>query len=410
MKAEILVEVKKEIQKMLDAGFIRPCRYAEWISNVVPVEKKDGRWRVAIDFRNLNSATPKDEYPMPVAETLINAAAGHKSDTSIASWCCRSMMVWKSGFLPQQKDVGCRNEVPEIEKLCLCLFFTCTKILLSAEIIVICKSDVIKHMLSAPVLKGRLGKWMFALSEFDIRYQPAKAVKGQALANLIAERINTGVAALSVRAWTMFFDGSVCEDGCGIGMLLVSPRGATYSFSIRLSTPCTNNVAEYEAICKGMELLLDAGAEAVEIFGDSKLVISQLTEEYKCESESLFPLWMQCRELMAQFSIEDATELRIWSLEKIKENKAKVARAYNKKVKPKKFQVGDLVWEAVLPLGTEDKMYDKWSPNWHGPYKVDQVLKGNAYMLKQMDGVKFPVAVNGQHLKKYFPSMWDDEQ
>jgi hypothetical protein len=76
----------------------------------------------------------------------------------------------------------------EIEKLCLCLFFTCTKlhhILLSAEVIVICKLDVIKHMLSAPVLKGQLGKWMFALSEFDIRYQPAKAVKGQALTDLI---------------------------------------------------------------------------------------------------------------------------------------------------------------------------------------------------------------------------------
>ncbi|KAK1594287.1 hypothetical protein QYE76_027248 [Lolium multiflorum] len=43
------------------------------------VEKKDGRWRVAIDFRDLNRATPKDEYPMPVAETLINAAAGHKN-------------------------------------------------------------------------------------------------------------------------------------------------------------------------------------------------------------------------------------------------------------------------------------------------------------------------------------------
>ena len=70
---------------------------------------------------------------------------------------------------------------PEIEKLCLCLFFTCPKlchILLSAETIVICESDVIGHMLSAPFLKGRLGKWMFALSEFDIRYQPAKAVKG----------------------------------------------------------------------------------------------------------------------------------------------------------------------------------------------------------------------------------------
>ena len=78
MKAEVLEEVKEEVQKMLDAGFIRPCRYAEWISSVVPVQKKDGRWRVCVDFRDLNRATPKDEYPMPVAETLINAAAGHK--------------------------------------------------------------------------------------------------------------------------------------------------------------------------------------------------------------------------------------------------------------------------------------------------------------------------------------------
>ena len=56
-------------------------------------------------------------------------------------------------------------------------------------------------------------------------------------------------------------------------------------------------------------------------------------------------------------NVEDLTELRLWSLEKIKENKAKVARAYNKRVNPKDFQVGDLVWEAVLPLGTKDKRF-----------------------------------------------------
>jgi hypothetical protein len=78
MKAEVLEEVKKEVEKMIEAGFIRTCRYAEWISSVVPVQKKDGRWRVCVDFRDLNRATPKDEYPMPVAEMLINAAAGHK--------------------------------------------------------------------------------------------------------------------------------------------------------------------------------------------------------------------------------------------------------------------------------------------------------------------------------------------
>jgi ribonuclease HI len=50
-----------------------------------------------------------------------------------------------------------------------------------------------------------------------------------------------------------------------------------------------------------MELLVEASAEAVEVLGGSKLVISQLTEEYRCESELLFLLWMQCRELMTRF-------------------------------------------------------------------------------------------------------------
>jgi ribonuclease HI len=50
-----------------------------------------------------------------------------------------------------------------------------------------------------------------------------------------------------------------------------------------------------------MELLFEAGAEAVEVFGDSKLVISQLTGEYRCKSKSLFPLCVQCHELMTQF-------------------------------------------------------------------------------------------------------------
>jgi hypothetical protein len=74
-------------------------------------------------------------------------------------------------FYLSRRMLDAETRYPEIGKLCLCLFFTCTKlrhILLSAETVVICKSNVIKNMLSAPVLKGRLGKWMFALSEFDI--------------------------------------------------------------------------------------------------------------------------------------------------------------------------------------------------------------------------------------------------
>jgi hypothetical protein len=71
--------IKEKIDRLLKDNFIRPCRYAEWISNIVPVEKKGSdKIRVCIDFRNLNRATPKDEYPMPIFDMLIIDASGHK--------------------------------------------------------------------------------------------------------------------------------------------------------------------------------------------------------------------------------------------------------------------------------------------------------------------------------------------
>jgi hypothetical protein len=55
--------VNEEINRLVDAKFIKPCRYANWISNIVRVEKKGTKkFRVCIDFRDLNKATPKDEY------------------------------------------------------------------------------------------------------------------------------------------------------------------------------------------------------------------------------------------------------------------------------------------------------------------------------------------------------------
>jgi hypothetical protein len=72
---------------------------------------------------------------------------------------------------------------------------------------------------------------MFALSEFDIRYQPAKAVKGQVLVDLNAERINTDIAALSVHAWAMYFDRSACGDRCGIGILRVASGDSIFLFN-----------------------------------------------------------------------------------------------------------------------------------------------------------------------------------
>jgi len=191
-----------------------------------------------------------------------------------------------------------------MERLCLCLYFTWTKLrhyLLNAETCVVCKADVIKHMLSAPILKGRLGKWMYALLEFDVRFQPAKAIKGQDLADLITERAAPSAQFVDVRPWVMFFDGSTCDPTCGIGLHIVSPRRVVYEFVFHLASKLTNNQTEYEAIHRGLELLLDASAEVVEVFGESKVVIHQLTEDYECISDNLYPYFVKCHDLMAKF-------------------------------------------------------------------------------------------------------------
>jgi hypothetical protein len=71
--------VKKEVDRLLQARFIQPCCYADWVSNIVLVEKKNtGKIRICVDFKNLNRATPKDEYRMPVADLLVNSASGNK--------------------------------------------------------------------------------------------------------------------------------------------------------------------------------------------------------------------------------------------------------------------------------------------------------------------------------------------
>lgn len=78
MTAEVTQMIKEDIEMLLRAGFIQPIRYADWISNIVPVMKKNGKLRVCVDFRNINLATPKYEYPMPVADLMVDRATRYE--------------------------------------------------------------------------------------------------------------------------------------------------------------------------------------------------------------------------------------------------------------------------------------------------------------------------------------------
>jgi hypothetical protein len=79
---------------------------------------------------------------------------------------------------------------------------------------------------------------------------------------------------------------------------------------------------------------------------------------------------------------EDLPKNRLNALQEVEKEKIKVAKAYNKRVHEKLFQVGDLVWKTILPLGSRNVKYGKWSPSWEGPFKVTRIVPGNSYFVE----------------------------
>ncbi|XP_070667960.1 uncharacterized protein [Malus domestica] len=176
---------------------------------------------------------------------------------------------------------------------------------------VITQTDVILYMLTRPIVKGRIGKWTIALSEFSLQYVSQKAVKGQTLADFLAQHpspygfggtdIEIGMVETHNNYWTMYFDGSSTSSSAGIGIVIQSPNHNRWYFSLKLDFECTNNQAEYEAFIIGLGILHDLRATRALILGDSELVINQVNGSFRCISCTLAPYHMAASYLAESF-------------------------------------------------------------------------------------------------------------
>ena len=72
MKFEIILKIKEEVEKQLKVGFLTAIAYLDWVANIVPMPKKDGKVRMCVDYRDLNRASPKDNFPLPHIDTLVD--------------------------------------------------------------------------------------------------------------------------------------------------------------------------------------------------------------------------------------------------------------------------------------------------------------------------------------------------
>ena len=78
MADEKVAAVKAEVQRLLDANVIREVKYPTWLANTVPVKKKNGKWSMCIDFTDLNKVCPKDDFPLPRIDRVVDDAANNQ--------------------------------------------------------------------------------------------------------------------------------------------------------------------------------------------------------------------------------------------------------------------------------------------------------------------------------------------
>ena len=146
-------------------------------------------------------------------------------------------------------------------------------------------------------------------------YFPHKLVKGQSLANFLADHLSLeikqekdvelGIYEVERRPWVLKFDVSNKENSTRAGIVIISPKGIKTTLSFNLAFKCTNNQVEYEALMIGLEILLELGVQEVHIIRDFQLVLWKLIGEYKCNNFLLGPYYTTSTKLLDSFPSMD---------------------------------------------------------------------------------------------------------
>ena len=189
-----------------------------------------------------------------------------------------------------------------------------------AHIVVVLTQLPLKSILRSANYTGRIAKWGTILGAFDIRYMPRTAIKGQVLANLVAEfeeptlegREVSGLLGADEKListisqhehtwWKAHIDGAAIQRGSGVGLVLLSPEGITIEKSLRLGFSATNNEAEYEALLEGMSMIRKMGGKSVNMFSNSRLIVGQVNGDLEAKDERMQEYLVRVKHLQTHF-------------------------------------------------------------------------------------------------------------
>ncbi|KAI3446946.1 hypothetical protein Pfo_003611 [Paulownia fortunei] len=201
-----------------------------------------------------------------------------------------------------------------IEKICLALIFSIQKLkhyFQAHTIRLISKANLLKYVMTRPVLSDRLVRWYLQLQQFEIIYVLQKAVKGQVLVDFLADHPipaewelsddlpNEDVLVIEITpSWKMYFDEASHKMGAGAGVIFITSDREVLPYSFTLTQNCSNNVVEYQALILGLEMAVDIKQVHLEVYGDFKLVVNQLLGLYEVKKPELLLNFNYARRLI----------------------------------------------------------------------------------------------------------------
>ena len=207
-----------------------------------------------------------------------------------------------------------------LEKAILAVVLGTRKLLhyFQAHTVVILTQLPLKTILRSADYTGKIAKWGTILGAFDIKYMPRTSVKGQVLADLVAEFTEPKADELLMQrdkdeksmstisqyyplTWEVHVDGASNQKGAGVGLVLTSSEMVIVEKYLRLDFLATNNEAEYEALLEGIAMVRRMGGKSIKLFSDSKLVIGQVLGEFEAMDERMRGYLSQVKIIQTKF-------------------------------------------------------------------------------------------------------------
>ncbi|GAU48362.1 hypothetical protein TSUD_282430 [Trifolium subterraneum] len=440
---DMALKIKEEVQKQIDAGFLITSEYPQWLANIVPVPKKDGKVRMCVDYRDLNRASPKDDFPLPHIDVLVDSTTKSKVFSFMDGFSGYNQIKMavedreKTAFITpwgtfcyKVMPFGLTNAGATYQRGMTTLFHD----MMHKEIEVYVDDMIVKSGTEEEHVEY-LSKMFQRLRKYRLRLNPNKCtfgVRSGKLLGFIVSQKGIEVDPDKVRAIREMpapqTEKQVRDNGTNLNNKMMKDLCDEFKIEHHNSSPYRPQMnGAVEAANKNIKKIVQ---KMVVTYKDWHEMLPFALHGYRTSfrtstgatpfslvygMEAVLPVEVEIPSMRVLMETELAEaewcQNRYDQLNLIEEKcmtalchgqlyQRRMKRAFDRKVRPREFREGDLVLKKILSFQPDSR--GKWTPNYEGPYVVKRAFSGGAMTLATMDGDELPRPVNADAVKKYF--------